>query len=151
MSTVYAGRTVDLNILSTPRATGQVQVDLAFGNPAKVCTGIQKVAQTFVSLLLASNVPQNDYTFGSSFIPAVRSGVITNDSLVEFYFNLAVSEILNYLNEDLDPDTPEDERLTGAELASFDLQPGFLTLTIDIFSAAGENRQIITPIPLALR
>ncbi len=146
MSTVYTDRLVDLLVFQYPKANGQVPINLELGD-GYVCTGIQKCAQTFLTLLLSADGRGAPGTGSSRFLNAVRNGYIRNDGDVQFYFTLAVDDILGYLNNNGDYKTaPNDEVLTGATLLSFFIQEDRLYLNIQVESAAGDSREVILPI-----
>ena len=151
VTTDYTGRTVDLLIFDGVKATGMQRVNLEIGDTPKVCTGIQKVAQLFTIQLLTEKNSDLVGLGGTSFLTAVRRGNIKNDGDIEFYFNLAVSEIMEYLNKNEGADVPDDENLVVAELLSFTIIPGYLTLSVRLETLAGDTRDVILPVSVVIK
>ena len=152
ISTNYADRTVDLLTHQDIQVGKEVQVQLSLGDAASVCTGIQKVAQQFTIMFLTDiGSKPRDENFGTSFLTALNAGSIQDDEEVTSFFQLAMSEIRTYLDEnDIEGET-DDETFDSAELTGWDLRPGFLSLNVRVTSLAGDERDIILPVKVAIR
>lgn len=156
VSVDYTGRSVDQLIFQGVEVTGDQLVDPSWGTAGEMCTGVQKVAQTWVSLFLTDvgSIP-HDLTRGSSFMPAVRMGRIQVDEDVEAEFNLAADKVRRTMDQDAADvgNLPDDERLDEAVLLSFDisLEESRLYLRVNIRTIAGDDRTIFLPVPVSIR
>jgi hypothetical protein len=139
--------TYDILIFQGVKAIGEQQVDLSLGNPGYFATGIQKAAQSFAKLFLTElgSMP-NDPTAGTSFLSDLRSGTIRDELTLQASYQSAVVDVLNYMSENEDLDLPDDEALEEANLLSWDMRPGFLSITVQIVTAAGESRTYVVPV-----
>jgi len=153
----YSGRTVDLLIFQGVAEAGRQPVELGFGDVGKVCTGVQKVAQTWLMLFMTDRgTILNKPTRGSSFFRAVRQGRIRVDSDVRAQFAIAADQVRRTMELDAvnaSPALPSDERLDRAVLESFALDKGasHLYLKIRITSIAGSSRTIYLPVPTVIK
>lgn len=157
VSTDYTGRTVDVLIFQGVKATGKQRVETGFGEAGEVCTGIQKVAQTWLVLFMTDRGSVvNKPTRGSSFFPAVRQGRIQVEEDIPAEFALAAEQVRQTMELDAVEYTPPleaDERLDTAELLDFDLfkELSYLRLKVRIRSLAGDERTVFLPVPVAIR
>lgn len=152
----YTGRTVDLLIFQGVAAEGDRPIDTGFGTAGYVCTGIQKVAQTWLALFLTdAGTVLNKPTRGSSFMTAVRRGAIQVDEDVPAEFGLAAEQVRRTMELDASEaaDLPDDERLDTATLLDYQLfkELSYLRLKIRIRSIAGDSRVVYLPVPVPIR
>lgn len=153
----YTGRTVDVLIFQGVVASGKQPIETGFGEAGYVCTGIQKVAQTWLALFMTDRGSVlNKPTRGSSFFPAVRRGRIQVENDVPAEFSLAAEHVRQTMELDAsqaDPALPDDERLDSAVLLEFNLfrELAYLQLKIQIKSLAGDERVVYLPVPTAIR
>ena len=153
----YTGRTVDLLIFQNVKESGNQLVALEFGEAGYVCTGIQKVAQTWAALFMTDRGSMlNKPTRGSSFFPAVRRGRIQVEEDIPAEFALAAEQVQRTMELDAanaSPALPDDERLDEANLLDFSLFRGqsLMKLKVRIRSIAGDTRVIYLPVPVAIR
>jgi hypothetical protein len=156
VSTDFTGRTIDQLIFQGVAASGDQLITTGWGNAGEICTGVQKVAQTWTVLFFTElgSIPL-DPTRGSTFIQAVRSGRIRVDDDVTAEFNLAAERIRRIMDQDAVEagDLPDDERLDEATLVRFtlDLAMQYLAMTVNIQTMAGVNREIILPVSISIR
>lgn len=155
----YAGRTVDLELLqsvSVPSAGQQVYIGNV-GSVPKIVTGIQKAIQRYVVALLAV---QDDVHFapghGSTLLPDIAAGAISNAGYLSHLFGIANAAAMRLLARDnTDTDTfgplPEDEEITEVVLDSTDVDYSTGTILIEatITTAAGESAPFVVPISTA--
>lgn len=150
----YTGRTIDLLIFQGVQEFGDNKLTLGFGDAGEICTGVQKVAQTWLSLFMTDRgTVLNKPTRGSSFIRAVRTGRIRTDDDVRAEFSLAAEQVRQSMGLDVVGLTiPDDERLDTAVLLSFTLDRpnAMLMLKIQINTVAGAGRTVILPIPVTI-
>lgn len=155
-STDFTGRTVDQLIFQGVEAAGDQLLDLGWGEAGEMCTGVQKVAQTWTTLFMTDigSIPL-DLTRGSSFMPAVRAGRIQIDEDVEAEFNLAAAKVSRTMDQDAADvgNLPDDERLGEAVLVTFDINQALsrLSLRVNIRTIAGDDRTILLPVPVSIR
>lgn len=156
-STDYTGRTIDLLIFQGVKASGKQPIETAFGldDGGYICTGVQKVAQTWLSLFMTDlGTVLNKPTRGSSFFQSMRTGRIRVEDDVSAEFARAAEQVRRTM--DLDAveagDLEADERLDEALLLDFNLnrEAASLYLKIRIVTAAGDSRDIILPIPVTI-
>ena len=153
----YTGRTVDLLIFQGVAESGKQPIELGFGTAGSLCTGVQKVAQTWTMLFMTDRgTVLNKPTRGSSFLTAVRQGRIQVDSDVRAQFALAADQVRRTMELDAaaaSPALPTDERLDNATLESFTLDKGasYLYLKIRITTLAGDDRTVFLPVPIVIK
>lgn len=148
-TTNYAGRDVDLLIFQGLSTQKETRVEMALGN--EVCSGIQKVAQTFAILFLTDKGSQPwDPTRGTNFMSSLRNNRIRDDNMLQAQFQFALLDIFDYLEGRTNDDTPDDEVLTGAELLSWDLRPTSLSIRVKLTTLAGTSRTYVIPAPIAV-
>jgi hypothetical protein len=156
VSVDYTGRTVDQLIFQGVEATGDQLVDLGWGDAGEMCTGVQKVAQTWTTLFMTDlgSIPL-DTERGSSFMPAIRLGRIQVDEDVIAEFNLAADRVRRTMDQDAADvgNLPDDERLDEAILDSFEIfqAASLLQLKVVIRTIAGDSRTIFLPVPVSIR
>lgn len=141
-------RVVDACVMQGVQPSGDVPVVLSLG-PAvggNQAAGIQRLAQQFLSLfLMEQGSCFFDLERGTDFLVRLRSGQLYSDAEVTSSFQLAASDVLDYMQREFTDDTPDDERLTNITLLWFELRPPKLLLGIKLETAAGTSRAIILP------
>lgn len=138
--------TYDLLIFQGVEDKGEQEVALSLGNSGFFTTGIQKVAQTFTKMLLTeSGTVANDPAAGTDFLIDLRNGSIRDELTLQASYQAAVIDILNYMSEQ-EEILPDDETLEEANLVSWDLRPGFLSIQVEIVTAAGASRTYVVPV-----
>lgn len=139
--------TYDILIFQGVESSGEQRVDLALGNPGAFVTGVQKVSQSFLKMLLTeSGSMNNDSKLGTDFLSQLRSGFIQDESALQAAFQAAVMDVKNYVSENEPNDIPDDEKLDSATLVAWDLRPGFFSITVRIVTAAGDSRVYTMPV-----
>ena len=152
----YTGRTVDVLIFQGVAASGNRPVETGFGDSGFVCTGIQKVAQTWATLFMTDRGSMlNKPTRGSTFFTAVRRGRIQVEADIPAEFALAAEQVSRTMELDAanDGTLPNDERLDSAVLRDYDLfrEQSLLRLKVRIKSIAGASRVVYLPVPIQIR
>ena len=118
----YTGRTVDILIFQGVVETGKQPIQTGFGEAGFVCTGIQKVAQTWLALFMTDRgTVLNKPTRGTGFLTAVRLGRIQVAGDIPAEFALAADLVRQTMELDSSeaPELQDDERLDDAELLDF--------------------------------
>ena len=150
----YTGRSVDLLIFQGAAAVGNQPITTGWGAAGELCTGVQKVAQTWLTLFLTEpGTVLNKPTRGSGFITAVRRGRIQVEADVPAEFALAAEQVWRTMDLDASVESwPTDERLDEATLEDFTLnkEASYLYLRIKILSVAGETRIVYLPVPTVI-
>lgn len=155
-STDYTGRTVDLLIFQGVKETGKQLIATGFGTAGFVCTGIQKVAQTWLTLFMTDRGSVlNKPTRGSSFFMSVRRGRIQVEQDIPAEFGIAAEQVRRTMELDAAdaPALEDDERLDEVILLDYQLfrELSYLRLKVRIKSLAGDSRIVYLPVPLAIR
>lgn len=146
----YQGRKFDLLALRGAKPAGKALLSQTLFGPdsaGELCVGIQKLAQRWV-LEFLTEVGSMTFrkTRGCEFMRAVRTGRIRTENDVQTEFEFANLDIRrNLVNEEY-AGMPDDERFDRAELPAFAILPGYLQLTVAIYSVAGDSRKIILPV-----
>lgn len=148
-STNYLGRTVDLLFSTDWKELGTFSI-MNMLSP-EICTGPQKVAQTFALMLLTRRGSvKSDPEFGSSFLDNVNAG-INNELQLSALFNLAVSDIKRYYRRIDQSGVPTDERFLSATLENIALTGDSLRLTVSVITEAGSGREVVVPIGVPIK
>ena len=156
MTTVadYLGRIVDVLAFPGAKAQGEalLKQELASkDHSGYVCTGIQKLAQRFLLELLTEKGSMKYLpSRGTSFMIVARQGRLLTELDVRQEFNLALVDIERNLQAEENTTMPTDEQYDGSSLLSITIQPGFLSLRINVRSRAGTNRAVILPLPVTV-
>ena len=156
-STNYTNRTVDYFIFQDASVSGHPQIHLLLGDETggQVCTGVQKVSQTFTSMLLTrTGTLLADATYGTEFMSKAQAGMIRTDSDIKMVFDGSAELVRRKMRtEATAKNLPTDERLAKVELTSFSLDKGAskLTLVAKLTTDAGDSRTIFLPVPVAIR
>ena len=148
--TQYAGRLNDVAILHGVKSSGVQLLSMNLSG-SEICTGVQKIVQNVVVLLLTEKgTDPYDAARGTDFMISVRQGLVVNSTEVKVSFSRAAEDIIQQLEASETEDTPDDERLTGLELLSFSFDGSTLLMTIKLTTAAADLRPVILPISIPL-
>jgi len=154
-STDYTGRTVDLLIFQGVEEFGDQLTELAWGEAGQLCTGVQKVAQTWTILFLTDQgTVLNEPTRGSTFVLAVRAGRIQLDEDIPAEFALAAAQVARTMAADaVGQNLEDDETLLRAELLEYriDRLASRLYLRVRIWTVAEESRTVFLPISVSVK
>lgn len=149
----YLNRRFDVLSLRGAKALGDIQLQQSlFGGSSggDVCTGVQKLAQrwTLEFLTERGSMPFHMSTRGSDFMRWLRRGFIRSEYDIRAYFNFAAQQVkTNLINEETNDMNPED-RFQEAILLGNRLFDGLLEMHVNVVSLAGDNREVILPIPI---
>ena len=156
-STDYTGRTVDLLIFQGVKASGKQPIETAFGldEGGYVCTGVQKVAQTWLVLFMTERgTVLNKPTRGSTFFTSLRFGRIRTEDDITAEFAMAAEQVRQTMDLDAAEDgtLPDDERLDEAILLeySIDRLASMIYLKVRILTIAGDSRTIFLPVSVTI-
>jgi hypothetical protein len=112
------------------------------------CTGKQKLAQRWLLEFLTARGSMGFHLAnrGTNFVSQFRNQRFNNENVVRSQFVFAATSVADNLALDVTAATPADERLASAELTGVVVQPGYLTLEIQLTTQAGTITQFIAPI-----
>jgi hypothetical protein len=151
----YTGRTVDLLIFQGVQEFGDQQITTGWGEAGELCTGIQKVAQSWLQLFLTDQgTVLNEPTRGSTFLLSVRRGRIQVDDDVPSEFAIGAAQVSRTMAADaIGQNLEDDEILDRAELLDYSVDniASNLYLRIRIWSLAGNSRIVYLPIPFSVK
>lgn len=156
-STDYTGRTVDLLIFQGVEEFGDQLIETRWGTAGELCTGVQKVAQSWLILFLTEQGSVlNEPTRGSSFLQAVRSGRIQVDEDIPAEFSIAAAQVRRTMVADAansNTALEDDEILDSSTLLDYDLDIGasLLRLRVQLTTLAGNSRIVFLPISVPVR
>lgn len=155
-STDYTGRSVDLFIFEGALPAGEQQVRLGFSEAGgKITTGIQKLVQSFALLFLTElgSIPVKPEQ-GTSFVTGMRRSRIQDEADVISEFTLAKELVRQALALQANAEElPDDETFDDATLLNFSLDSASSTirLSVHVTSLAGTSRDVVLPVPVAIR
>ncbi len=150
----YVGRTVDILAYQGIKATGNNKLTETLAEPGTggvIITGVQKVAQRFLTELLKE---VGTMTFrpseGTSFLTEARLGGLQTQADVLGAFARGVLEVRRILQVDELASDPDDEKFRDAEVISIEVSPGQAIVNFEIVTEAGRDRTFIFPLPVSL-
>jgi|TARA_R110000824_G_scaffold8403_2_gene38059 hypothetical protein len=147
----YQGRTIDYLAFDDAQPSGDTllsQVLVKPGQSGAIITGVEKLVQRFLIELLTESASL-DYQLdrGTTFITAIRAGVVSTSARLFSTFAAAEVDVRDNLrSEDNMATDPDDERYHSASLLSATLFGDTATLTISVRSVAGDSRVVIYPL-----
>ena len=151
----YQNRRFDAAAFRGQTPSGEVKLGQSLfdvNSSGEVMTGTAKLAQRFTMEFLTEQgsmpyLPDR----GTEFMTEARAGHLLTEQDVILQFNLAMNDVAQNLvseealYEELLP-MQDDEKFESAELTGLALLGDFLTLTVRVFSIAGDSREVILPI-----
>lgn len=151
----YTGRTVDLLIFQGVEEFGNQKITTSWGTAGELCTGVQKIAQSWTILLFTEQGSVlNEPTRGCDFLQAIRSGRIQVDEDIPSEFAISSAQIARTMRDDaLNQNLPDDERLASTELLDYSIlrAASLLYLKVRLYSVAGDSRTVFLPISVSVR
>lgn len=151
---LYIGRTIDVLAFRGGTQYGDklLEQSLASSNSTgEICTGLQKLAQRFLIVLLTERGSVKYFPEqGTDFMISLGQGRVHDETDMRAVFGLAVQELTTQMLEDESESDPDDERFLRAELLRLTVVPGYVNLTISITSRAETSASIILPIPIVV-
>lgn len=145
-----AERTYDLAAFVLPARSGDVAEQLlAGGDGGALVTGVLKLAQRFVVVLLTRRgslplLPER----GTTLLDELASGRATTTQDVHAAFASAVGEAARQLRALERADDPDDERFADATLDRVGWDGAGPQLWVTLRSLAGAARQLVLPVSL---
>lgn len=112
-----------------------------------LCTGVQKLVQKFLLLLLTERGSITHFPLrGTTFLAQVRQGSLRTTLDISAAFSEAADDIRQQLlGEQLETD-PDDERLDSAELVSVEVSGTSARITARLHTVSGATTAFIVPI-----
>lgn len=139
-------KTLDLFAFTGAKKTGQHQlVEALFTNGGSVCTGIQKLIQEWILLMLT---PKGSLPFdterGCDFLEEAFGARTEEDVRIAFVF--ANAEVIQQLRNMEDETQHDDERIASVTLDSINITGGNVSISVTLTSLAGDSRTVQLPI-----
>jgi hypothetical protein len=154
-STNYSGRLVDMLVFQNTNPSGKQRIEMTFGEGGLLTTGVQKVAQTFTTILLTDKGTVYDKPdYGTDFVRSIQNGTTQTEDGLKSSFSLAVADVKRIMSTAaLDNSLPEDEQLEDAELLDYalDKASGKIGITVGIVTVAGPGTTIYIPVSVPIR
>ena len=152
--TDFTGRTVDLFVMQGAKEKGlqPITPGLGLDTGGEVTTGVQKAVQFFLIVFLTQKGSRpHDPEFGTRFMETILKSNI-NDSNMQITFRDAAEDILEQQARYKQDDARDDEVILEADLVSFaSPSPDQMSLTVLLTTGAGETREVILPVSLAIK
>jgi hypothetical protein len=152
-STDYSGRMVDLLMFQGVKPAGEAAITLGLGDAGEICTGAQKLSQSFALLFLTRKGSIDKHPeWGTDFVTACQQGRINKERDVQSEFSTAAELVRRTLSTEWAA-LPKDEKLVSATLQSFskDRDAAKLILYVKLRTAAGKELVIVLPVGVAIR
>lgn len=150
---LYIGRTIDVLAFRGGERYGNNQLTQTLAdavNTGEICTGLQKLAQRFIIVLLTEKGSVKYFpTQGTDFMIALGQGRVHNETDMRAVFGLAMQELTTQMLDDEADTDPDDERFKEATLQALTVIPGYVNMTIAI-SSRSASATIILPIPIVV-
>lgn len=144
----YANRSLDITFLKGVKASGRVtleQVLFKSGNSGEVCTGIQKLIQRWVLMLLT---PKGSMTFnparGTTFMADLVSAYSYSD--IDSIFRLCNMDACLQVKKEESDSMRKEERLERVELQSIEFLKDSVLISVKLTSKFGEAAPVVLPI-----
>lgn len=145
-------RTVDVLVFHDRNQDTQLLLQLTGDDElAVVVSGIRRMSQTWVLLFLKTTgstmFAANE---GTRFIEEIRGGSVrTVDDLVGAFYRAELRVRRQMKASEITAD-PDDERLESAKLLDAAVLGDQVTITVRLRSRAGETREVLVPVQLAI-
>ena len=155
VTTSYAGRQVDLELLQSISAPGAMQrvVISNVSDDPKMVAGVEKAIQRYACLLLTSlNDVHFNQSAGGNLVESLLQGTLPNAGYLNHLFGVASANALQLIAADdvnaVFGSTPADEKVTAATLqsSSVDYTTGTVLLNVLVQVAAGNSFSFILPV-----
>lgn len=146
----YASRKYDFLALQGVKPRGQAKLELALFSAhtaGKICAGVQKLAQRWLLEFLTEfgsmpGAPER----GCTFMTLVRTGRLRTQLDVTQGFYAANLRVRTTLQAEEYSGMPDDERFDDVNLLGVAFYPGYLNLSVQVLSRAGDDKTIILPV-----
>ncbi len=154
--TDYTGRTVDISIFQFEGERLSGDIELSYGDPQQIITGIEVLKQIFTILFLNEiGTVLLEPRIGTVFGSAIGQSNIDVDTL-QHVANIAVTDTVNTIVEDqLDStqDIPDDEFLVDAVVRDIQVASGDssqVRMQISISVRSGTTFDVFLPLSIGL-
>lgn len=115
----------------------------------RAVTGILKLAQrVLLDLLTVKGSKPFDTNAGTSLLNFVRQGRIRNEIDAHTYFQYAVGELQQNMQDEETTDDPPDERFASLSIISLTFTPLQLAYSLKLLSMSGDSRTLTLPVPI---
>jgi len=149
----YLNRKIDVLALRGGTASGEQQLSQTLADAdsgGDICTGIQKLAQRFLLVLLTEQGSVKYWSdYGTTFMTELRRGEIRTDAEMRAVFALAEQDAAEQLVAEESDTDPDDERYRHTELTTVTItdSTAYLYLTLESMASSAD---FIVPISLVV-
>lgn len=151
ITTVYTDRKIDLHIMQGVNAPSKSSITPSFGLISNYCTGVQKLIQRYMIMLLTEIGSQENYPdFGSDFlVNLLSSSSVYNRVDLQNLFAFANAKVSKaIIDYQIENELPLDEQLNTASLVDIiNIAPGHVSLKIQIIPQTQDAVEFVVPLP----
>jgi len=148
-SNLVTGGTFDILMITYPDGFPEGQIEFGFDVTPRKVTGLQKVAQLFMKMLLTTKGSDVVYpNRGTLFsVYTVNANVITADQVLQSNLVAAVNDASSQAKAALSTDQDPSSRLESVQIAGFSTTDESIMMYLQITTAAGVIAQVAVPFP----
>lgn len=152
-SSNYSNRKKDISIAHKVNAklVGAQTTNLKFGAVSSYCSGVQKLVQRYMIVLLTEVGTQPGFsTFGTNLLYNLKNSGGRSKTDVEHTFNFANADVVSAFKvyQAANNNVNKDEELSAAMLESLVVGKDSISLNIKIQTMAGNLVTFIVPVPI---
>lgn len=149
-SNLEAGGTYDLLMISYPSGFPEGQILFNIDNTPRKITGVQKVAQTFLKLLLTSKGSNVIYTNQGTIFPnlTTNGNIVSNDRVLYAELNAAVADAVDQTKQCLNTvGSDTSSMLSRVEVIGLDVGEDSVVMFLSLQTLDGVSANIAVPFP----
>ena len=143
---MIVNRPFDVYVLGSTLPNGSLTMSISDGG--MIANGVVLAVQKFL-LMLLTQTPTNEPARGTDFLTQLYAGTLRTSIDVAVAFNVAAHKVITYL-EVADVAAPDDEKIASVVLNYVYVQPGEVTISATLTTAAGANTVFSLPVKLSL-
>jgi len=148
-SNLATGGTYDILMITYPEGFPEGQIGFGFDVTPRKVTGIQKVAQLFMKLLVTTKGTDVIYTNRGTYfsVYTINANVITEDQVLQSNLVAAVNDAASQTKAALSTDQDPASRLEDVKIAGFSTTDESIMMYLQITTSAGIIAQVAVPFP----
>lgn len=147
-----SGKLLDIDWFNLSDASLQGQINFQFGDKSRRLTGLDKMVQKWLWLLLTpAGSDMYDPNHGTEFYN-LRDAATNNHQYITATVNSAIADATEQLRaiQQQTPPTDEDEWFSSASLLRLEFGRDSATIYIRIINRRGLNRSLTLPTPMSI-